>query len=245
MPHSYEVYVGDLPITISKEQLENLFSQVGEVLNVWINQSFKKITYGFVEFTNVISAENACEQFNDLKLDFSQIKVRLSARCKQKLEVKVRTPNDNIELPKAENYKVKRPKSILLELPMKKGKSKNHQIKEHLIKDLTRNKEIIKDFQKACLEAENIAFPQECETVYTSPEQTNLETLETTIIRYFKARNKSTRKIDIDIDLSNGKRLTTQENDKFFNIQLTKPRPVKTVKPEKPFALDYRSVVDH
>ena len=250
MPHSYEVYVGNLPVTVSIEELKNLFSQVGEVLNVWINQSFKKITYGFVEFTNVISAENACDQFNDQKLDFSQIKVRLSARSKQKLEVKVRRPNNSIELPmkKAEskNQQVRRPNnSILLELPMKKGKSKNHQVKIHLVKNLRQNKEIIEDFKTACLEAENIAFSQKCEVVYTAPEQTNLKTLETTIIRYFKPTNKSTWQIDID--LSNGKRLTTEQNDKFFNIQLTKPRPVKpekTEKTEKPFALDYRSVKD-
>ena len=227
MPHSYEVYVGNLSVTVLKE-LKNLFSQIGEVSNVWINQSFKKITYGFVEFTNVVCAEEACIRFNDQKLDFSQIKVRLSTRTKQKLELKVRRPNN----------------SILLEIPKKKGESQNHQLKKHLVKDLRQNKEIVEDFKTSCFEAENIAFPQKCEIVYTTPEQTNLKTLETTITRYFKSTKRNT--LQVDFDLSNGKRLTTEQNDKFFNIRLTKPRPVKpkSEKPEKPFALDYRAVCD-
>ena len=34
---TYSVYVGNLPTTVSTEQLKNLFSQVGEVLDVWIH----------------------------------------------------------------------------------------------------------------------------------------------------------------------------------------------------------------
>ena len=59
MPHSYYVYVGNLSVSVSIEELKNLFSQVGQVLKVWINQSFKKITYGFVEYANVVFAEEA------------------------------------------------------------------------------------------------------------------------------------------------------------------------------------------
>ena len=50
MTHSYEVYVGNLSTTVSTEILKKLFSQVGQILHVWINRSFDKITYGFVEF---------------------------------------------------------------------------------------------------------------------------------------------------------------------------------------------------
>ena len=83
MSYSYQVYVGNLPTSITTEQLKDLFSQVGQVLHVWINTSFEKITYGFVEFDNVISAEDACERFNNLKLDSEQIKVRISERTKK------------------------------------------------------------------------------------------------------------------------------------------------------------------
>ena len=107
MTHLYQVYVGNLPTTVSSENLKDLFSQVGQVLDVWINPQFKKITYGFVKFDNVISAEDACRQFNDQNLDFLQIKVRISEQTKRRLQVK-----SKIELPKREG--------ILLEMPQKK-----------------------------------------------------------------------------------------------------------------------------
>ena len=90
---------------------------------------------------------------------------------------------------------------------------------------------------------ENITFPQELEIVKTAPEVTNLETLETTIIRYFKPACKKDN-WQVDIDLSKGKRLTTEQNDKFFNLQLTKPRPFAKPKTKKRFSLDYQSVND-
>ena len=222
----YEVYIGNLSINVSIEELKNLFSEVGQVLNVWTNKSFKKITYGFVQFANVYSAEEACIRFNDRILDYFKIKVRLSTQTKQKLELKPKRPNN----------------SILLEIPKKEGESLNHQVKKHLVKDLRQNKDIVDDFKKACLEAENIAFPQKSEIVYTAPEQTNLKTLETTITRYFESTKRNT--LQVDFNLSNGKRLTTEQNDKFFNMRLTKPRPVKpkSEKTKKPFALDYRSI---
>ena len=229
MTHSYQVYVGNLPTTVSAEKLENLFSQVGQVLKVWINPLFKKITYGFVEFANVISAEDACEEFNDLKLDFVQIRVRISGRTKNELKLKKKGRSDN--------------SSILLEMPKKTGYSKGHLLKKALVKDLKENKEIVKDFTEACFEMENITFPQKCEIVKTAPEVTDLETLETTIIRYFKPTCKKDN-WQVDIDLSKGKRLTTEQNDKFFNLQLTKPRSVAKPKTKKSFSLDYRSVND-
>ena len=100
MSHSYQVYVGSLPTSVSKEQLQNLFSQVGEVIQIWINPSFKKITYGFVEFASVISAEDACEKFNDLKIDFAKIKVRISDRTKNQLKLKKKEPSLLLELAK-------------------------------------------------------------------------------------------------------------------------------------------------
>ena len=225
MSYSYQVYVGNLPTTISTEQLRNLFSQVGQVLNVWINPSFKKITYGFVEFDNVISAEDACEQFNDLKFDFAQIKVRISERTKNESKLKKKEP------------------SVLLELPKKTKASNGFLLKKALVKDLRKNKEIVKDFANACVEMEQITFPHELEIVKTAPEVTNLETLEKTIIRYFKPSCKKDN-WQVDIDLSKGKRLTAEQNDKFFNLQLTKPRPCAKPKKENYFALDYRSVND-
>ena len=92
MSYSYQVYVGNLSTTVTTEQLKDLFSQVGQVLNIWINSSFQKITYGFVGFDNVISAEDACKQFNDLKLDSACIKVRISEHTKNESKLKKKKP---------------------------------------------------------------------------------------------------------------------------------------------------------
>ena len=102
----------------------------------------------------------------------------------------------------------------------------------------------MKDFVEACQEAEDIAFPRRLQMIKTAPERADLTTLETTVIRYFKPTcEKNT--LQVDFDLSEGKRLTTKQYDKFFNIEITKPRSVaepKQNKEKRPFELDYRSV---
>ena len=227
MTARYDVYIGNLPATVSTEKLKDLFSQVGQIMHVWINESFKKITYGFIEFANLFAAEKACNQFNGHELDFFKITVKLSNQTKLQLKCKIRPE-----------------KSILLELPKKTGICKNHLVKLHLLKDLRENKEIAKDFGKACSEAENIPFPEEFEIVKTAPEQPNLTALETTIIRYFKSTPEK-KPLEVDFDLSKGKLLANEQYDKFFNMRLTKPQPVtKQQKKTKPYALDYRSVCD-
>ena len=227
MTARYDVFIGNLPATVSTEKLKDLFGQVGQISHVWINRSFEKITYGFIGFANLFAAEKACNQFNDHELDFYKITVRLSDQTKLILKCKIR-PRE----------------SILLELPKNTGSTKNHLVKLHLIKDLRENKEIAKDFAKACSEAENIPFPEKFEIVKTAPEQPNLTALETTVIRYFKSTPEK-KPLEVDFDLSKGKLLTNEQYDKFFNIQLTKPRPVtEKQKKTKPYALDYRCVCD-
>ena len=215
MSYSYQVYVGNLPVTVTTEQLKNLFSQVGQVLHVWINPLFKKITYGFVEFDNVISAEDACKQFNDLKIDFAQIKVRISERTKNESKLKKKThhhndddgdddkKNDILSLPLDKSPG--RSRNILLELTKKTKASNQTSLTKALLKDLCRNKEIVKDFANACVEMEQITFHDKPETIKTAPEVTNLETLTETIKRYYKPPCKKDN-WQVDIDLSKGKR---------------------------------------
>ena len=249
----YQVYVGNLSTTITTEQLKDLFSQVGQVLNVWIKPSFEKITYGFVEFDNVISAENACEQFNDLKIDFEQIKVRISERTKNESKLKKKTHhydnndkndcNDNDDKKSLPLDNLPRRCGILLELPKKTKKSNSYLLKKAFTKDLCRNKEIVDDFTKACVEMQQITFSDKPETIKTAPEVTNLNTLSETIKRYYKPPCKK-HNWQVDIDLSKGKRLTAEENDKFFKLKLTKQRPCAKPKKENYFSLDYRTVND-
>ena len=233
MNNHYDVFIGNLPTTVSTERLQDLFSQVGKINHIWINRSFTKVTYGFIGFDNLYATEKACNRFNNEKLDSFKITVRVSKQTKLKLTNKPKRPND----------------SILLELPKKKGPSKNHQVKLHLLKDLRENKEIARDFVQAWSEAEKIASP-ELQMIKTAPEPPSLTALESTIIRYFKKTDQK-KPLQVDFDLSKGKLLTNDQFDKFFNIQLTKPRPPQPKpqpKPQKrkiPIAFDYRSVVDH
>ena len=69
-----------------------------------------------------------------------------------------------------------------------------------------------KDYAEAYLEAENI------------PSETpNLRTLQTTIVRYFKPSCKgNTLFKEVDFDISKGKVLTTEQNDKFFKLKVSK-----------------------
>lgn len=59
----------NLPTTVSTERLRDLFSQAGKINHIWINRSFKEITYGFIGFANLFTAEKACNEFNGSKLD--------------------------------------------------------------------------------------------------------------------------------------------------------------------------------
>ena len=202
MNNSYDVYVGNLSVTVSIERLRNLFSEVGEILSIWINQKNEKFTYGFIAFYHLIDAKKACEQFNNRNLDGFVIKVNLSKKTEQKLNNSVRKKRDG----------------ILLELPKRTGKkipTKEDTIRKILRNTLLTNEEIVKDFSKAYLEAEKIPF-NEFQIIKAAPETPTLKTLETTIKRYFNPSSK--KNTEIDFDISKGNVLTSEQNDKFFNL---------------------------
>ena len=205
MENSYDVYVGNLSVVVSVERLRNLFSQVGEILSIWINQNHEKFTYGFIGFCHLIDARKACEQFNNQIIDEFVIKVKLSTKTEQKLKNSIRKKRDG----------------ILLELPKITGKkipTKEDKIREILKNNLISNGEIIKDFVKAYSESENIRFDK-FEIIKTAPETPNLKTLETTIKRYYKpSSQKNTLFKEVDFDISKNNVLTTEQNDKFFNL---------------------------
>ena len=123
-----------------------MFSEVGEILSIWINQEHKRVTYAFIAFYHLIDAKKASERFNNQKLDEFVIKVNLSKKTEQKL-----------------NYTVKRNGGILLELPKKTCCTREHSLIKKLRKNLIENNEIVKDYAEAYLEAENIPFAKEFE----------------------------------------------------------------------------------
>ena len=194
MTESYEVYVGNLPTDVLKQKLEELFSDVGDIVSIWINPKYKQITYAFITFGDYDTANEACKRFDNYELNFSKLKVKMSFM--------------NVGS-----------KGILLDLPKKKGRSKSDLLKTILVKNLTENPEMVEDFVIACQKMENLTCSDECETVTTNPHECNLETLEETIIRNFKKPRQKTT-IPIDFDLTKDKHLTTEESNKWFNLQL-------------------------
>ena len=227
MTEFFQVYVGNLLTSVLKEELEDLFSEVGDVAFVWINPKYEAITYAFIGFHDSDTAKEACKRFDNYELNFCKIKVRMSFK---NVIVNANTKN------------------ILQELPKKTGVSKSHLLKKLLIKDLRENK-LVEDFKMACQEMENIVCSNQCEMIKTNAKQCDLETLEETIIRNFKKpRQKKT--IDIDFDLTKGKILSTEQSNKWFNLQFPTPcveqqqRQTQRPRNKIPFELDYRSVCE-
>ena len=73
-----KLYVGNLAYSVSKSDLEELFSKIGQVQSVAVIMD--KFTgqskgFGFVEMTNAEDASKAIEQFNDTELKGRNIKV--------------------------------------------------------------------------------------------------------------------------------------------------------------------------
>lgn len=68
---SYSLFVGDLSIYCTKDDLEKVFSTFGPITDVRIKQdekTGKNLSYGFVDFANVSSALNVLKNMNGFVL---------------------------------------------------------------------------------------------------------------------------------------------------------------------------------
>ena len=73
-----KLYVGNLPYAVTNDDLQDLFSQVGQVQSVAIitdKFSGQSKGFGFVEMANAEDASRAIQQFNDTELKGRNIKV--------------------------------------------------------------------------------------------------------------------------------------------------------------------------
>ena len=207
MSNSYDVYIGNLSVATSREQLRELFSQAGEILFVWIKEAHQRFTYAFIAFYNLNDARKACEIFNNQNLDGFIIKVNLSIRTQQKLSGSVRKKTNDA--------------SVLLNLPKREGK-KNPTGEDKLREILTENikkqgESFVNLFTNALMELEDITSGK-CELIKAEGEKPNLEALEDVVVRYYKPCKKNTLFKQVDFDISNGKVLTNEENMKYFKI---------------------------
>ena len=226
---SYDIYIGNLSVTTSRERLKILFSEIGEILSIWINQKHPKFTFAFIRFCHLIDAKKACEQFNNKDLDGNVIKVSISLRTQQKLTNCVRKKDDSIELPKRTDptqqkltsYVQIRDSSILLELPKRTGPkipTKQDKIREILKNDLvkTNSNEFVKDFVNALIETDDIVCSNQFHIIKTEPEKSDLKDLDNTIKRFFNKSSKANSLFEVDFDLSKNNVITTEQYEKFF-----------------------------
>ena len=73
-----KLYVGNLAYSVSNDDLQQLFSQVGQVQSAAVitdKFSGQSKGFGFVEMTTAEEAANAIRQFNDTELKGRNIKV--------------------------------------------------------------------------------------------------------------------------------------------------------------------------
>ena len=237
MSESFQIYVGNLPGDVSNVQLRELFSPLGDVLHIWINRQFKTITYAFIAFADLETCNEACKRFDNYELGLSKLKVSMSF--------------------KNENKDKKERKTILQDLRKKGGMTKLHVLKLTLMKDLRENRDIRESFKMAMQDAEYVTDIDKFEVVKHVGEPCNLETLEETVIRNFK-KPRQKKPIAIDIDLTKGKRLSLEQNDRLFNLKFqtttttttttatTTAMGTKTKQQRRkiPVSMDYRSVCD-
>ncbi len=76
-----KLYVGNLAYSVSNSDLEQLFSQVGQVQSVAVimdKVSGQSKGFGFVEMANAEEASKAIQQFNETELKGRNIKVNVA-----------------------------------------------------------------------------------------------------------------------------------------------------------------------
>ncbi len=76
-----KLYVGNLPYTVSEDQLRELFAQAGQIKEIAIitdRQTGRTKGFGFVEFETRAEAEKAIEMFNNTDLEGRPLTVNMA-----------------------------------------------------------------------------------------------------------------------------------------------------------------------
>lgn len=186
---SYDVYVGNLSVAISDQNLKDLFSNVGYVLSVWVKRRYRIYTYAFVRFKYFCDAKTACEKFQNKNIAGFEIKVKLSKKTLEKVNSVVK--NRNCE-------------GVLLELPKrgKKVKTKEDQLTDILRRQLGEtDTETVRHYFEAIKEAQGINA-NTFEICKAEPEKNTVQTLEDIVTRYYTHTEKSMSLFkEVDYDL--------------------------------------------
>ncbi|KAK7097390.1 hornerin-like [Littorina saxatilis] len=84
----YSVFIGHLPNTTTKEELTELFSECGEVRDVYIHPDTQRpFGYGFVRFPNPESVLKAAQEVGDWTLRGFPLKVEIASESKDTLKL--------------------------------------------------------------------------------------------------------------------------------------------------------------
>ncbi|KAK5644130.1 hypothetical protein RI129_007975 [Pyrocoelia pectoralis] len=70
------VYVGGLQDNVKKEDLESEFEKFGKLNSVWV--AFNPPGFAFIEFSNQVDAETACDNLNGTDILGSKIRVEIA-----------------------------------------------------------------------------------------------------------------------------------------------------------------------
>lgn len=76
-----KLYVGNLPYTVTEDQLRELFSQAGQIKDVVVitdRETRRSKGFGFVEMTTQAEAEKAIQMFNDYDMDGRRLTVNMA-----------------------------------------------------------------------------------------------------------------------------------------------------------------------
>ena len=76
-----KLYVGNLPYSVTSEQLGQMFAEAGEVTEATIisdKYSGRSKGFGFVEFANEADAQKAVETFNDKDVEGRKLVVNVA-----------------------------------------------------------------------------------------------------------------------------------------------------------------------
>ena len=116
----------------------------------------------------------------------------------------------------------KKTDTILLELPKRTGKkmeTKQDRLRKILSDNIKgQDNKFVCSFKNAMIEADNVNC-KPCELIKTEPENPNLQTLETLVLRYYQpCQKKNSLFKEIDIDISKNNVLKSKQNTKYFDI---------------------------
>uniref|UniRef100_A0A914DNM9 RRM domain-containing protein n=1 Tax=Acrobeloides nanus TaxID=290746 RepID=A0A914DNM9_9BILA len=81
MSSGYSVFVGNLPYRATEDDLGHLFSQAGNVNNVRIiydRETNRAKGFGFIEFSDEQSSQNAVNQLNGTEFQGRTLRVNLA-----------------------------------------------------------------------------------------------------------------------------------------------------------------------